>query len=237
MPTHLPVLIAAAGVGSRLGMNLPKCLVEVRGRTLLERLLVDVLADETDVRLIVGFREKEVMAAALRIRPDITIVRNPAFRDTTVRHSFWLAARHVPGSCIIIDGDTLIDPASYDHFCQASRYKDSLVGLSPAKTTDAVYAKTVGSPPSIESFTREPGPAYEWCGVAKLPARALDRQVTYVYECIEPLLPAQGHLLRTAEVDTQADLELACKLADLLDTPQSLRAKAPAAEADDLLVS
>ncbi len=61
--------------------------------------------------------------------------------------------------------------------------------------------------------------------------------MTYVYECIEPLLAAQGQLLRTAEVDTQADLELACKLVDLLDTPQSLRAKTPAAEADDLLVS
>jgi choline kinase len=220
MPTNLPILIAAAGVGSRLGMNLPKCLVQVNGRSLLERLLVDVLASEPDVRLIVGFREKEVMAAALAIRSDITIVRNPAFRDTTVRHSFWLAARHIQGSCIIIDGDTLIEPSSYDHFCQISEHKESLVGISPARTTDAVYAETVGWPPAIKNFTRKPGSSHEWCGVAKLPARALDRQVTYVYECLVPLLPAQGHLMRTAEVDTPADLALACKLADQLDMPR-----------------
>ena len=41
-------MIAAAGIGSRLGMNLPKSLVEINGRTVLERLLTECLHDVAD---------------------------------------------------------------------------------------------------------------------------------------------------------------------------------------------
>lgn len=224
MQPDIPVLIAAAGIGSRLGMNMPKCLVEVNGRSLLERLLVDVLAEERDVRLIVGFLADDVIAAARRVRDDVIIVRNPNFRDTSVRHSFWLAARHVAESCIVIDGDTLIDPRSYRAFRQAADHARTLIGVTPAQTTDAVFAATHGDPLQVTGFSRAPVGAHEWCGVAKLPPEIFEAQCEYVFQCIERALPAPAHVLDVAEVDTQADLAKALAFAKRIDEVERLDA-------------
>ena len=217
MHAHVPILIAAAGIGSRLGMNLPKALVEVNGRSLLERLLTDVLADERDVRLIVGFRADEVIACARRVRNDVIIVRNPSFRDTSVRHSFWLAARHIQQSCIVIDGDTLIDPRSYRAFRQRAASMDTLIGVVPSSTTDAVFTRMSEGGSHVTSFTRTEPQSHEWCGVAKLPPRLFDQKHDYVFQCIDAALPAPAHVLEVAEVDTQADLALAEAFARRID--------------------
>lgn len=228
MQPDLPVLIAAAGLGSRLGMNLPKCLVEVNGRTLLERLLSDVLGDERDVRLVVGFRADEVIAAARRVRDDVIFVRNPAYRDTSVRHSFWLAARHVRGPSIIVDGDTLVAPGSYRAFRRAAAHVDTLVGITPARTTDAVFAATAGAVPRATAFSRTQRAPHEWCGIAKLPAGTLSPQVEYVFECIQRLLPAPAFVLDVAEVDTREDLARAEAFARRLDAADGERRAVPA---------
>lgn len=222
MQSDIPVLIAAAGIGSRLGMNMPKVLVEVNGRSLLDRLLRDVLVDETDVRLIVGFRADEVIAAARAVRDDVIIVRNPNFRDTSVRHSFWLAARHLDADCIIVDGDTLIDPASYRAFRRAAQLAPSLIGVARATTTDAVFAHTDTGPTWVRRFDRTQGAPHEWCGVAKLPAALFDQPHQYVFECIAPMLPAPAFRVDCAEVDTQEDLAKAEDFARQIDAVASL---------------
>jgi choline kinase len=230
MPADLPILIAAAGIGSRLGMNLPKCLVEVHGRSLLERLLVDVLAEERDIRIVVGFRAEEVIAKARSVRSDLLFVRNPSFRDTSVRHSFWLAARHVQETCIIVDGDMLIAPDSWRAFRREAERHETLVGVAAATTTDAVFADVDVLTQQLRRFTRRDRLGYEWCGVAKMSPRLFDRHIEYVYQCIEPILPATAFELDTAEVDTQQDLRLAVAFAQRIDT-QRLRAALPASVA------
>ncbi len=232
MHADVPVLIAAAGIGSRLGMNLPKALVEVNGRSILERLLTDVLADERDVRLIVGFRADEVIACARRVRDDVIIVRNPSFRDTSVRHSFWLAARHIRQSCIVIDGDTLVDPRAYRAFRQRAASMDTLIGITPSSTTDAVFTRLSPDGSHITSFTRTEPQSHEWCGVAKLSPRLFDQKHDYVFQCIDAALPAPAHVLEVAEVDTQADLALAEAFARRIDAmPPMARLAAVASRA------
>jgi choline kinase len=215
MSSDLTVVIAAAGIGSRLGMNLPKAMVDIHGRTVLERLLTDCLADVRDIRLVVGFRADEVMAHARSIRKDIIMVRNPAFRDTSVRHSFWLASRHAQQPCLFIDGDMLIDPASLQAFRQAAEQTEVLVGVSPSSSED-VYAD-VDEKGLLRRFSRQAGWAHEWCGVAKLPPALFQGHSEYVFECIERVLPAPAFLLKAAEVDTRKDLEAAKAFARQLD--------------------
>jgi choline kinase len=217
MHADVPVLIAAAGIGSRLGMNLPKALVEVNGRSILERLLTDVLADERDVRLIVGYRADEVIACARRVRDDVIIVRNPSFRDTSVRHSFWLAARHIRQPSFVIDGDTLIDPRAWQAFRRRAASMDTLIGITPSQTTDAVFTRLSDDGSHVTSFTRTEPQSHEWCGVAKLPPRLFDPRHDYVFQCIDAALPAPAHVLDVAEVDTQADLALAEAFARRID--------------------
>ncbi len=165
MSSDFTVVIAAAGIGSRLGMNLPKSLVEINGRTVLERLLTECLHDVADVRLVVGFRADEVMAHARSVRNDLVFVRNPAFRDTGVRHSFWLASRHVSQPCLFIDGDMLIDPESFRDFRRAAEKTEALIGVTPSTSEDAVYAD-VDAQGMLQRFSRKDRWAHEWCGVA-----------------------------------------------------------------------
>jgi len=72
-------LVLAAGAGSRLG-GVPKCLIRVDGRTLLERLL-DALAeaDVHDVRLVVGHHADAIAAhvATLPSERRPVLLRNP----------------------------------------------------------------------------------------------------------------------------------------------------------------
>lgn len=216
MSSDFTVVIAAAGIGSRLGMNLPKSLVEINGRTVLERLLTECLHDVADVRLVVGFRADEVMAHARSVRNDLVFVRNPAFRDTGVRHSFWLASRHVSQSCLFIDGDMLIDPESFRDFRRAAEKAEALIGVTPSASEDAVYAD-VDAQGMLQRFSRKDRWAHEWCGVAKLPPQLFNGQGEYVFQCIERILPAPAFTLRAAEIDTRQDLEVAKAFARELD--------------------
>src|SRR5690606_7919343 len=53
-------VICAAGTGSRLGVGVPKCLISVDGRSIIDRQL-DLLVDVPDVRVAVGYREDLVV--------------------------------------------------------------------------------------------------------------------------------------------------------------------------------
>ena len=50
------VIISCAGMGTRLGLNIPKCLVEINGKTLLE-IQLQQLEDVEDVRIVVGYKK------------------------------------------------------------------------------------------------------------------------------------------------------------------------------------
>lgn len=79
-PHHTVALVLAAGAGSRLG-GVPKCLIRLGGRTLLERLL-DALAalDIGDVRLVVGHHAEAIAAHVSGLPADRrpVLLRNPS---------------------------------------------------------------------------------------------------------------------------------------------------------------
>src|SRR5947209_20101025 len=87
-------IISAAGTGSRLGMNVPKCLVRVAGRRIVEWQL-DLLWEVRDVRIVVGFLEDEVIECVRGIRPHVIFVRNPRYGVTSTLQSIALASRNL----------------------------------------------------------------------------------------------------------------------------------------------
>ena len=52
-------IISAAGMGTRLGLNTPKCLLKFNGVSIIEHQL-DLLRDVEDVRVVVGFMEEDL---------------------------------------------------------------------------------------------------------------------------------------------------------------------------------
>lgn len=206
--------MSCAGLGSRLGMDMPKCLVPVLGRTIIERML-RLLGDVPDVRIVVGFLEEQVVEHVRKIRDDVIFVRNPRYASTTTLQSIHLAVRHLREPFLAIDGDLVLEEAGFrDFMARAAQSRDSLLGLTPSGTEDAVYVSAERLPDGrleVVGFQRNGRTPLEWTGLAHLrPEQIVDRPIA-LFECLVPFLPLPGAVLGALEIDTPADLERASR--------------------------
>lgn len=110
-------LILGAGQGSRLlplTQDLPKCLLDLGGRSMLEWQL-RALA-ETGIReavIVTGFRDHMVAEALERITPPGISVRmlfNPFYKIADNLASCWMARGEFDRPCLVLNGDTLFEP-------------------------------------------------------------------------------------------------------------------------------
>lgn len=213
MPAVDLAVIAAAGLGSRLGAATPKCLVKIDGRTMIERQL-ELLVDVPEVRVIVGFRERDVMEHVTAIRPDAVFVRNPDFARTHTIHSLRRAVQHSSRWFLAIDGDLVIEPSSFDSFLTTCASADAVLGIGPSGTEDGVYVQTatIGRNLVVTSFSRERHSDYEWTGMAHLHSSHIAEGERFVFETLVDDLPMRAVAIDAAEVDTPQDLQRARNL-------------------------
>lgn len=202
------VVISAAGIGSRLGLNKPKCMVEVAGRSLLDWHLERLQWAET-VWLVVGFHEEEVIEHALALRSDLIIVRNPDYARTNTLQSIYRVSRHLDERFLVLDADTVVEPQSFTAFLEASAHHEQLIGVSPYITSDGVRVLLDEQGSQVHGFTREPRSAMEWTGIAVLRPELVRNEPIYVYQAIEAQLPLPAFELNAFDIDTTADLDMA----------------------------
>lgn len=107
-------VILAAGRGLRLRpatCDRPKCLLEVGGRTILDRQFeaLATRSDITSVRLVAGYHYQEVARTAqgLAGRLPLTIIANPHYSVTDSLFSLWLALRRPSTDIAVVNGDTV----------------------------------------------------------------------------------------------------------------------------------
>lgn len=114
----MKVVILSAGQGRRLlplTEARPKCLVPLAGMTLLEwqlRHLAEVGVEEAVV--VTGFAAEQVDATAARFTDGGMRVRtlyNPFFSLTDNLASCWIARQEMTGPFLLLNGDTLFEPA------------------------------------------------------------------------------------------------------------------------------
>lgn len=204
------VVIAAAGLGSRLGHGLPKCLVEVEGKTLIERQLA-LFAHVPDVRIVVGYMEHAVMETVNRLNRNVIFVRNPDFRTTTTQDSYALGAEGIQGACVFLDADIVFERHSLVEFMSEASLRTITIGITAAKTDDAVYAKLEKDDRGMQvvEFTREGPAAYEWANIVCAPADTFQRGRGPVFEALSEHLPAAAKSVISYEIDTEQDLQRA----------------------------
>lgn len=205
-PKH--AIISAAGLGSRLGLNIPKCLIEINGKPLIEYQL-ELLKDIEDIRIVVGFMEHKVIDLVQRIRKDVVFVRNPDYKTTSNAYSVHLGTRDLKNPFIIIDGDLLIEKASFDAFLKRCNGEESVIGITQSKTEDAVFVTADEKSGKMTKFHRSPKGDYEWTGIAYLKNIPVKADGKYVFTEIEPFLPLAYHNIVCYEIDTPEDLDLA----------------------------
>lgn len=208
-------VIAAAGLGSRLGLGLPKCMLEIEGKTILSRLVDALRPHVSRIHVVVGYREELIIDQCALHHRDVILVRNPEFRTTNTAQSMHLGAAGIEGKVLFLDGDLIIQEDSLAAFIAEASRHPILVGIAPTRSEQAVCVETRpgAASPTITGFTREARHPYEWANVVAGPAAMLAGATSYVFERLAESLPLAAHELDLREVDTPADLDLATAFA------------------------
>ncbi|MFN3917811.1 MAG: NTP transferase domain-containing protein [Flavobacteriales bacterium] len=198
-------VICAAGLGSRLGLDTPKCLVHIGNHPLIYYLL-KVLEDVPNIRVVVGFKEEEVIECVRKIRNDVVFVRNPDYRTTTNSYSLYLGSHDLAEPFINIDGDMYISKENYNRFISDIKPGEDLIGVTKSYTEDAVFVK-LNEKHEVVEFSREKNSNLEWTGIACFTNIKIRKEGLYVYQELEKYLPIRACEIECFEIDTPQDLE------------------------------
>jgi len=97
-------VILAAGVSSRLRPLtdlVPKCLLELGGRSILGMTLANLVANGiSDIVIVTGYREDQIRGFVRDTFPGLNVgfVRNDRFETTNNSYSLWLTSGPTTGS-------------------------------------------------------------------------------------------------------------------------------------------
>jgi choline kinase len=205
------VVIAAAGIGSRLGMSSPKCLLEIGSHTLLQRHLHQTRQIK-NIWLVTGYHEEEVIAHAIECREDVLIARNPDYAKTNTLQSLFLVSRFLNERFLMIDGDTIIRSKSLEGFLASSQTTDLQIGFSRHNTSDGVRMILNADQTKVIGFTRDHGYKMEWPGIAVIDPSTVKNDPCFVYEALSARLPLPAREIDAFDIDTSEDLDMARRI-------------------------
>ena len=135
-------LILAAGQGTRLRPltnHIPKCLVEVHGKSLMQHQLESLARAEIhDCIVVVGYMGEMVQrkfgSQFGKVR--ITYVTNDVFESTNNIYSMWLACQNLDTDVLLIEGDLMFEhgllkdlaSSPYQNVAVVDRFNSSMNG-------------------------------------------------------------------------------------------------------------
>lgn len=161
VPARAVILAAARGEGlDALTADRPKCMVDVRGRPLLQH-LVETLAGAgvRDATVVCGYGKDAVRLPG--IRPGIRIVTNDDYATTGEAASLARAADRLLGESVVVYGDVLFRRHILDALMAAEG--DIVIAVDP---------RTAARPPNPRDLVRA-DPAYSALDIDEQPVRLL----------------------------------------------------------------
>ena len=200
------VVISCAGMGNRLGMGNTKALIEVEGKPLIARHL-EMLKNESDIRIVVGYQAEQVINVVLKYRNDVTIVFNHKYRETGTGASVVYASLYANEYLLSIDGDLLVHPEDMKKILTCEY---EFVGGGIPDTDDPWMLQTtkLAEREYVTEFSKSKG-NYEWNGIVQIKSAKVREGFGHVFQLIEPHLPLPFIQLDTREIDTINDYERA----------------------------
>lgn len=206
MAVSRTVIISCAGMGNRLGLGSTKALVDIDGKPLIIRHL-EMLEEERDIRVVVGYQAEKVIDVVRKYREDILFVFNRHYRETGTGASVALAARYANQYVLSLDGDLLVHPEDMEKILACDH--EFISGGVPG-TDDPWMLQTYeeNGREYVSSFSKNIG-TYEWNGVTQMKSQKMQNGTGHVFQMLEPYLPVPFLELRTREIDTVNDYERA----------------------------
>ncbi len=206
MAVSRTVIISCAGMGNRLGLGSTKALVDIDGKPLIIRHL-EMLEEERDIRVVVGYQAEKVIDVVRKYREDILFVFNRRYRETGTGASVALAARYANQYVLSLDGDLLVHPEDMEKILACDH--EFISGGVPG-TDDPWMLQTYeeNGREYVSSFSKNIGTS-EWNGVTQMKSQKMQNGTGHVFQMLEPYLPVPFLELRTREIDTVNDYERA----------------------------
>jgi choline kinase len=109
------VIILAAGVGSRLRPltnNMPKSMVKIAGKALIQRLIEQIKTFSIDTKIIIvaGYQSEQLRQFLSQYDTNVEIIDNTDYLSTNNMESCRLGLDFAPiGDCIIVNADCIYD--------------------------------------------------------------------------------------------------------------------------------
>lgn len=149
----MKAIVLSAGQGSRLlplTASKPKCLVEFSGRSLLEWQLEALhCAGVTEAVVVTGFGADQVEAMLAERAPlglKLRTLYNPFYKLADNLATCWLVREEMQGAFMILNGDTLIEPAIVRRLLEAPPAPITVtVDRKPHYDADDMKVRTEGS--------------------------------------------------------------------------------------------
>lgn len=103
-------IILAAGAGRRLGLDGPKSMIDVGGRSILRR-QIDAFASVgvDDFVIVVGYQRERIAEHLAGLPGKFTFVVNERFAETNTVYSLYLARQYIPGGFFYANADVVFD--------------------------------------------------------------------------------------------------------------------------------
>lgn len=103
-------IILAAGMGRRLSIDTPKCLIDIAGVSIIKRQVAAFRRAGADrFVVVVGYQQDAVRAHLADEQGPFTFITNPRFADTNTIYSLFLAREHFAGGFFFANGDVVFD--------------------------------------------------------------------------------------------------------------------------------
>ncbi len=203
------VIISCAGMGTRLGLESTKALIDICGEPLILRQL-KMLDNVEDIRIVVGYQAERVIEVVNTYRKDIVFVLNHEYANTKTGDSVLMAAKYAKENIITLDGDLLVHEEDMQMILDMD---GDFIGTCIPYTDDPVYVETkdMEQGQMALGFTREKSneELLEWTGLVQINKNRLADSGGHVYQLIEGTLPLKTLEIRCREVDTPEDYERA----------------------------
>lgn len=200
------VIICAAGEGSRLGLNIPKSLIEIEGQPIIYWQL-EVIKQFPKVIIVIGFKAELLIEAVSKKRSDIIFIYNHDYKNTNTLHSLKLGSSLLNEPFISLDGDLLVNKQAIEKLIKSPFPS---IGIKKTYSEEPVCVRlktTEKGDKVVIDFIRERD-KYEWTGLAKIHPKHLffAKDAKYVFEALKYILPINCIEIDCFEVDTKTDL-------------------------------
>lgn len=133
----MKVVILAAGPATRLlplTKDIPKCLVKINGRPLIEMQLEMLLANGlTDITIVVGHHGDQVKK---HIGSRAQYIENKEYLSTNSAFSLWLAREQIREGFIHLNGDLIVHKHIMAKLLAASEENAIMINRKPILTSD-----------------------------------------------------------------------------------------------------